>query len=57
MPDLLTGTIGGLLIAGGLAMMFVFPDSTEYQYTAFSHTGILIGVVMVAIGVGLLVLT
>ncbi len=57
MPDLLTGTIGGLLVAGGLAMIFVFPDATEYQWTPFSNTGILIGVAMVAIGIGLLVLT
>jgi len=57
MPDLLTGSIGGLLIIGGLAMIFVFPDATEYQSGAFSYTGILIGAIMVSIGIGLLVLT
>ena len=57
MPNLLTGAIGGLLIVGGLAMIFVFPDATEYQSTAFSYTGILVGAVMVSIGIGLLVFT
>jgi hypothetical protein len=57
MPDLLTGTIGGLLIAGGVLMVFVFPDAHEYQSQAFSFTGILIGVIMIAIGIALLVLT
>jgi hypothetical protein len=57
MPDLLTGTIGGLLIAGGILMVFVFPDAHEYQSQAFSFTGMLIGGIMIAIGIGLLVLT
>lgn len=57
MPDLLTGTIGGLLIAGGILMVFVFPDAHEYQSQAFSFTGILIGTIMIAIGIALLVLT
>lgn len=57
MPDLITGTIGGLLIAGGLVMIFAFPDIAEYQSWAFSYTGILIGIIMVAIGAGLLVFT
>lgn len=57
MPDLVTGTIGGALIAGGLLMVFVFPDVSEYQSQAFSYTGMLIGFVMIAIGIGVLVLT
>ena len=57
MPSLLTGAIGGLLIAGGLAMIFAFPDIAEYQSWQMSNTGILIGVIMVSIGIGLLVLT
>jgi F0F1-type ATP synthase assembly protein I len=38
-------------------MVFVFPDAHEYQSQAFSFTGMLIGGVMIAIGIGLLVLT
>ncbi len=57
MPDLLTGSIGGLLIVGGLVMIFVFPAEHEYQSMAFSYTGMFIGVIMIAIGIGLLVLT
>lgn len=57
MPNLLTGAIGSLLIVGGLAMIFVFPDATEYQSNAFSYTGIAIGGIMVAAGIALLVLT
>ena len=57
MPNLITGAIGGLLIVGGLAMIFVFPDISEYQSQAFSYTGMLIGLIMVAAGIGLLVLT
>lgn len=57
MPDLLTGAIGGLLIVGGIVMIFVFPDIQEYQSQPFSFTGMLIGAVMIAIGAGLLVFT
>lgn len=57
MPDLLTGSIGGLLIAGGILMVFVFPDVSEYQSPSFSFTGMMIGGIMIAIGIGLLVLT
>ena len=57
MPDLVTGSIGGLLVAGGLVMIFAFPDIAEYQSWSFSYTGILIGIIMVAVGAGLLVLT
>lgn len=57
MPDLVTGTAGGLLIVGGLLMIFVFPDMHEYQSKAFSYTGMMIGAVMTAVGIGLLVFT
>lgn len=57
MPDLFTGSIGGLLIVGGLLMIFAFPDISEYQSKGFSYTGILVGIVMLAAGIGLLVLT
>lgn len=57
MPDIVTGVAGGLLIVGGLAMIFVFPDINEYQSKAFSYTGILIGTIMTAIGIGLMVFT
>jgi hypothetical protein len=57
MPDIVTGLAGGLLIVGGLAMIFVFPDLNEYQSKAFSYTGILIGTIMAAVGVGLMVFT
>lgn len=46
---------GGLLVAGGLAMIFGFPMVEEYQMKSFSMTGILIGVVMTAVGVGLII--
>lgn len=57
MPDLVTGLAGGLLIVGGLAMIFVFPDISEYQSKGFSYSGILIGTIMAAIGIGLMVFT
>lgn len=57
MPDLITGSIGGLLVAGGLLMIFAFPDITDYQGVGMAYSGILVGFIMVAIGVGLLVLT
>lgn len=57
MPDIVTGSIGGLLVAGGLVMIFAFPDIAEYQSWSFSYTGILVGIIMVAVGAGLLVLT
>jgi hypothetical protein len=57
MPDIVTGSIGGLLIVGGLMMIFVFPDIHEYQSKAFSYTGMTIGSVMTAIGIALMVLT
>jgi hypothetical protein len=57
MPDLVTGLTGGLLIIGGLAMIFVFPDISEYQSKGFSYSGILIGTIMTAIGIGLMVFT
>jgi len=57
MPDIVTGLAGGLLIVGGLAMIFVFPDINEYQSKAFSYTGMLIGAIMAAVGIGLMVFT
>lgn len=52
----LTKLIGGALIAGGLIMVFAFPDISDYQYSSFSHAGILIGIVLIGIGIALLVM-
>ena len=57
MPDLITATIGGLLILGGLGMVLIFPQVSEYQSWQFSYTGISIGFIMVALGIGILVFT
>lgn len=57
MPDFVTGSIGTLLIVGGVLMIFVFPAEESYQSHAFGVTGILIGVAMLAIGIGLWVFT
>lgn len=52
----LTKLIGGAFVAGGLIMIFAFPDIADYQYSSFSHAGILIGIVLISIGVALLVI-
>jgi hypothetical protein len=52
----LTKLIGGAFVAGGIMMMFAFPEIADYQTHAFSKTLILIGVIMIAIGAGLLVI-
>lgn len=45
---------GGLLIAAGIVMIFVFPDIVEYQFKQLSHTGVLIGIILLIAGLYLL---
>jgi uncharacterized membrane protein (DUF441 family) len=43
--------IGILLALAGLLMLKFFPDMLDYQSPEFSKSGILIGLVLIAIGV------
>jgi len=45
---------GGALILAGFALIFVFPDITDYQPSQMSWAGIFIGILLIAIGAYLL---
>jgi hypothetical protein len=47
--------IGIILALVGLLMLKFFPDLSDYQSAGFSKAGILIGVVLIAIGAIMLI--
>jgi uncharacterized membrane protein len=48
--SLLTKIIGGIIFAVGLLFVILFPSMRDYQPDRFALTGVIFGVVLMAIG-------
>jgi len=48
--------IAGLILAVlGFAILKYFPDTTSYQHSGMTISGVLIGILFILIGIGLLI--
>jgi hypothetical protein len=51
---LLLKILGGLSILAGMFFVFLFPDWKEFQPDAMAYTGIMIGIILIAVGIFLI---